>query len=97
MNEYLYIFSNAHRDSAVSHIMLITKHHTVANLFVLSGFDFLSEVRVFTGNGPEADLFVVLQDHVISTQRPVESKEIVTVYLEPGVTRETVERYYTRA
>lgn len=38
------------------------------------GSNVVSEVGLFTGNGPEGDLFALLQDKVISAERPVKSE-----------------------
>lgn len=46
------------------------------------GVDFVSEVGLLAGNGPEGDLFVVLEGDVVSAERPV--KDGVTVNLKPG-------------
>lgn len=46
-----------------------------------TGADFVSEVGLLAGNGPERDLFVVLEGEVVSAERPV--KDSVTVNLKP--------------
>ena len=44
---------------------------------------FVSEVGFFTGDGPEGDLFVLLEKDVVSTERPVKDGDNVSVNLQP--------------
>lgn len=47
-----------------------------------AGSDLVSEVGVLAGDGPEGDLFVLLENDVISTEGPVEGGVNMTGYLE---------------
>lgn len=50
------------------------------------GLDYFSEVGLFAGNGPERHLFVLLENDVISAERPVKDKVNITGNLELRVT-----------
>lgn len=42
-----------------------------------------SEVGVFTGEGPECDLFVLLCDDVVPTERPTKTRISISILLKP--------------
>lgn len=61
--------------SAASHPVQAVKSFDV-------GSDCVSEVGLFAGNGPEGDLFVLLEKDVISAERPEKDKVNITVNLQ---------------
>lgn len=62
-------------ESAASHPVQAVKSFDV-------GSDCVSEVGLFAGNGPEGDLFVLLEKDVISAERPEKDKVNITVNLQ---------------